>query len=129
MPCGMPFFRPGSNKYEPPGFGKGAGKKQRGKMKAIHTLSATFGCLAILAANAKEAVVHLNEDFEKQPLGILRERSPVRRAVQVSVVDGGGSGQGFPGRHPEWKGKVRTRLESFFQGLELLPANMATQGR
>ena len=89
-------------------------------MKAIHTLSATFGCLAILAANAKEAVVHLNEDFEKQP---------VRRAVQVSVVDGGGSGHGFSGKHPEWKGKVRTRLESFFQGQELLPANMATQGR
>ena len=77
---------PGHNKYD-----RAGAEKRRNPIKTMRILPAVFGCcLAALAVHAKEAVVHLNEDFEKQPLGALREKPPVRRAVQVSVVDGGG---------------------------------------
>ena len=59
-------------------------------MQTCQWMGALIVLSGVIAAEAKDPVVHLHETFEKQPIGQLKALAPLLRVKQVSVVDGGG---------------------------------------
>lgn len=59
-------------------------------MKTCQWIATVIVLSGVIAAEAKDSVIHLDETFEKQSIGPLTALAPLVRVQQVSVVDGGG---------------------------------------